>query len=186
ATHSAADEVSNLLKGVLEHVLQQYACAFFRWKDQHQVLDGTRDTWPGWFEWRHRFRRNRFDLRCPANATPAEEIDALVVCDSEQPRPKRPVVVEGVELSIRLEESVLNDTLAVENRPRHPRAITVEGRTQMVDRFEEREVARVEDPGQRARGVRHTRTQGLTRPRIREEERARAADSGSAARLVGC
>src|SRR5262249_8058277 len=103
-----------------------------------------------------------------------------------QPRSQRPVVVEGVELSIRLEERLLNDVLAVENRPRHPRAITVQGRTQMVDRFEEREVARVEDTGQRARRVRHSCTTRLTRPRIREEEREGAADSESAARLVGC
>src|SRR5262249_4497497 len=167
ATHSAADEVGNLLKGVIEHVLQQYTCAFFRWKDQHQMLDGAPDTWPEWVDWRRRFLRNGLDLRCLANASPAEKIDALVVRDSEQPRSHRPVVVEGVQLPICLEESVLNDILAVENRPRHPRTITVQGRTQMVDRFEEREVARVEDTRRRVRSVRHVCITRLTRPRIR-------------------
>ena len=73
-----------------------------------------------------------------------KEINALVMCDLEEPRRQRTVVVKGVELSIGLEERVLNDIFTIHYRPGHSGTITVETRPQVSNRFEEREITRLE------------------------------------------
>src|SRR5215211_649958 len=64
--------------------------------------------------------------------------------DPKKPRFQRAAVVERVELSVRLEERFLNDIFALRHRPRHSGAVSMQARPKSADRFQEREVSRVE------------------------------------------
>ena len=48
-----------------------------------------------------------------------QEIDTSIVGNSEPPRGQGTLVVEGVKLPIGLEQGVLDNILAVHNRPGH-------------------------------------------------------------------
>jgi len=88
-----------------------------------------------------RLHRTRFGLAADLAAT--KEVDASVMCNLEEPRRQSTVVIKGVKLSIGLEECILNDVLTIHNRPGHTRAISVKAGTQVGNRFEEREIARL-------------------------------------------
>jgi len=47
------------------------------------------------------------------NLSATQEIDALIVRNSEHPRPQRTTVVEGLKLAIGVEQRLLDDVLAV-------------------------------------------------------------------------
>src|SRR5260370_6174552 len=83
-------------------------------------------------------------LRLMTNLTARKEIDASIVSDAKQPRCQRAVLIKGVELSIGLEERVLNHVLAVQHRSGHTRTVTVQAGPQVGDGFEERQVTRLE------------------------------------------
>jgi hypothetical protein len=65
------------------------------------------------------------------------------MCNLEQPRRQGAIVIEGVKFPKGLEECVLNDVLTIHNRPGHARAISVKAGTQVGNRFEECDVARL-------------------------------------------
>jgi len=60
--------------------------------------------------------RHGFRLRLLPNFLAAQEIDASIVCDPEQPGRQGTLIVERIELPIRLEQRVLNDILSVQHR----------------------------------------------------------------------
>ena len=118
-------------------------------RDDGSVPPGTGGMFDGATECRaHRLDRlddrRRIDaglrLRLLSNAAPAQDVNAAVVRDAEQPGLERPRVVERVELSIGVEQGFLHDVLAFGHRSHHPRAVSVQARAQRADSLEEREV----------------------------------------------
>src|SRR5260221_10260986 len=93
---------------------------------------------------RDRVRLQDGYLRLLTNLTAPKEIDASIVSDPKQPRRQRAVLIKRVELSIGLEERVLNHVLAVQHRSGHTRTVTVQAGPQLGDGFEERQVTRLE------------------------------------------
>jgi hypothetical protein len=69
----------------------------------------------------------RHDVLAPAPFA-AEKVDALVVGDPEEPGLEARRVVERVETLKSLRDDFLHDILAVERRPAHARAKTVQPR----------------------------------------------------------
>src|SRR5262249_10479149 len=80
------------------------------------------------------------------NSTTPEEIDRAIVCDSEEPRRERTAIIKLVELTVRFEQRLLNNILAVHYRSGHARAITMQTRTELADGFKKRKVTRLEAP----------------------------------------
>ena len=66
-----------------------------------------------------RIRRHYGCLCFLTNLAAAKEINALIVCDPEEPRLKRAGIVKRFEFPIGLEQRVLNDILAVQNGSGH-------------------------------------------------------------------
>src|SRR5256885_12211011 len=64
--------------------------------------------------------------------------------DPEQPGGEGTRVVERLELATRLEQRVLHDVLAVEDRSGHPRTVAVKARPKMGHRFQKGDITRVE------------------------------------------
>ena len=119
AAQCRVDELGNLLERVVEDVLQQHAGAFLRRQRDHQMLDRASEIRADRIGRRNEVGRHRRRLGFHLNAAPAQKIDAAIVGDAEQPRRQRPLVVEGVELAIGLEQRLLHDVLAVEHRSGH-------------------------------------------------------------------
>jgi len=76
-----------------------------------------------------------------------QEIDTSNVGNSEQPRGEGTLVVEGVKLPIGLEQGILDNILAVHNRPGHTSTVTAQAGARVGDRFKKRQVACLEGPG---------------------------------------
>jgi hypothetical protein len=77
------------------------------------VLDGPAEVGSRRIDWHDSVRYHGGGIRYPPNLTVAQEIDTLIVRNSEQPRRQRTAIVERFKLSIRLEQRFLNDVLAV-------------------------------------------------------------------------
>src|SRR5262249_27656014 len=133
-THRGPDELRALLERIVEDVLEEHTRALLWRKPQHEVLDGTAERGLG--------RIDRGDdvggrdpcLGLPSHPATPQEVDAPVVRDLEQPWRQRLAFVERLESSIRLEERLLDDVLAVKHRAGHARAVPVEARTQGSNR----------------------------------------------------
>jgi len=139
-----ARELGDLLERVVEHVLEQHARALHRRQREHEMLDGAAECRARRIVRPHAVRSVDESLRVLAHAAPAQEVDAAVVRDAEQPRLDRPRAVERLEAPVRVEQRILHHVLAVGDRARHPRAVAVEARPQVGHGGEEREVARIE------------------------------------------
>jgi hypothetical protein len=113
ATHSRTNQFSDFFEGVIKNVLQQYAGSLLRRERQDEVLDCPAYIPPSRFDRLHEVGRHDRQFRFLANASAAQQIDATVVRDSEQPWREREAIIELIELSIGLEQSLLNDILAV-------------------------------------------------------------------------
>ncbi len=137
--------MSDVLERIVEHVLQQYAGALFRGKIAHQALDGPIE---GSARGLHRLNQVGFDsgrLGLLADLASAQKIDAVIVGDAKQPRPERPAVVECVQFAKGVEQRLLHDVFAVENRAGHAGAVTVQLRAQVRDRLQEFGVPRLKE-----------------------------------------
>src|SRR5258707_5529743 len=82
---------------------------------------------------RIRYHCRRFGFN--ANAALPEEVNAAIMGDAEQPWLQRATVVEFVELSIGLEQGLLNHVFAVHHRASHSRTVAVQARTKLRDGF---------------------------------------------------
>jgi len=121
----------------------------------HQAFDGAAQGLAGRLGRQGQVRLGRGSLGLLAHLAPAQEVDAAVVGDAEQPGGKRTAVVKLVELAVGLEHGLLHHILAVHGRAGHARAVAVQLRPQMGDGFQEGGVARVEQAGgvQLVRGI---------------------------------
>ena len=71
------------------------------------MLDGPAEVGSRRIDWHDSVRYHGGGIRYPPNLTAAQEIDTLIVRNSEQPRRQGTLVVEGVKLPIGLEQGVL-------------------------------------------------------------------------------
>jgi hypothetical protein len=98
-----------------------------------------------------------FHFSLPAYFAAAQEINATIVRDSEEPRPKRAAFVVRIELSIGIKKCFLNDVFAVHNGTGHAGAVAVEAWAQVGDGFEKSQVAGIKrTPGIRVDNIVHT------------------------------
>ena len=66
---------------------------------------------------RHHPVRLHGDYLCTfPDLSAAQKIDASIVCNSEQPRPERKILVVRIKLPIGLEKGLLDNVFAVQNR----------------------------------------------------------------------
>jgi len=86
-------------------------------------------------------------LRAASGVAAAQEVDALIVRDAEEPGSQRPAVVVRVESAVGLEQRILHHVFAVEHRTGHPGAVAVQLRPQIADGLEEGEVPSLEHAG---------------------------------------
>ena len=118
------------------------------------MLDRSIDAAPHRLDRFNRVVDDRLGLSAFSNLSATQKVDALVVRDPKQATaPADEPRVELVELPIGVKQRVLHDVLAVEHRPRHPRAVSMELWAERGDRLEKRDVPRLEDPGRLGRGV---------------------------------
>jgi hypothetical protein len=107
------------------------------------VLDRACDTRTDHLDRRNGIGHDRLGLGASSDAATTQEVDTLVVRDAEQPGLECAAILERVQFSIRLEQRVLHDVLAIEDRAGHARTVSVQAGPQMPDRLEEREVSRL-------------------------------------------
>jgi hypothetical protein len=105
------------------------------------------EAWPGRVDGRDRVRFQGGGFGLLSNSPTAQEVDTPIVRNPEQPRRKRTLVVEGVQLPVRVKQRVLDDILAVERRSGHSRTVTMQAWPEVGNRFQERQVARLEGTG---------------------------------------
>jgi hypothetical protein len=79
------------------------------------MLDGPAKRRPRRVDRRNSVGRHSFRLCLLPGFTSADEVDASIVRDAEQPRCQRPGIVKGIQLSIRAEQRVLDDILAIQH-----------------------------------------------------------------------
>jgi hypothetical protein len=147
ATDRGVDEFGNFLERIVEYVFQKYAGPLLRRQADYEVFEGTPETEHGWvkrFDY-VRYLRRRFRLN--ANAALSQKIDRAIVGDTKQPRLQRAGIVKFVEISVRLEESLLHHVFAVHHGTRHASAISVQTRPKLCDRLKERKIAGLERAG---------------------------------------
>src|SRR5256885_3244733 len=141
-TDRRVDEIGDLLERVVEHVLEEHARALLRRKEEHEMLARRTEVGAREFDCRDAILRlRRLHLGVLTNLTPAQKVDAAVVRDAKEPGRERARIVEGLEPPVRLEESLLHDVLAVQNRSSHTRAVAMQPRTQARYGLEEGEIA---------------------------------------------
>ena len=143
AADRRVDELGDFLERIVEDVLQQDAGPLFRGQSDHEPLYGPIEAPAEGVNGLNQVRHGGARLGLYASAAAAQKIDAMVVRDPKQPRLKRPAVVKGVKFAIGVEQRLLHDVFAVENRAGHAGAVAVQPRAQMRDRLQEIGVPRL-------------------------------------------
>jgi hypothetical protein len=145
--HSGVNQFRDFFERVVKNVLQKHTGAFLRRKTQHEVFDGAPKFVSGRLDWPDPIRLHDGYFYFVPNVSAAQEINATIMRNSEQPRGERTAIVELIQLSISLKQSLLDYVLAVQDRTGHPCTITVQAGAERSDRFEECEVPGLEGAG---------------------------------------
>ncbi len=108
------------------------------------MLDRLPEPHTGRFDRHDRFRHIGPRLGAVPHPAAAEEVDAAVVGNPEEPGRQGAVFRQGFQLAVGLKERLLDDILAVEYRSRHAGAVAVQAGAEVANGFEERDVAGLE------------------------------------------
>jgi hypothetical protein len=80
---------------MVKHVLERPASALFGRRGEYEMLHGPAKNRTDRAGGLNRIRLRAGSLGCLAKFAAMKVIDALTMCDSEQPSRKRPAVIEG-------------------------------------------------------------------------------------------
>src|SRR5258708_965098 len=144
-TDGRADEIRNFVQRIVEDVLEKHAGSLLGWQIDHKSLDGAVQRPTDGLDWRRPIRLNSGCLGLVANAAFPQEVDTAIMRDSEQPGTQGTTVVIDLQLPIALEQRLLHDVLAIQDRTGYARAVTMQPRTEVSDRFQKGDVTRLKE-----------------------------------------